>query len=306
MNRTARVVCSRIWRRTWCASRFWTYSCAPTAAVPTTFAPISCEIDVLPRAHGAALFTRGETQAFALTTLGSESDELRVLDALENDQDTRKGFMLHYNFPPFSVGETGRLGTGRREVGHGHLAERALEGMIPSKEEFPYTIRLVSEILESNGSSSMASVCGGTLSLLNAGVPIKKSVAGIAMGLVTDGSRHVVISDILGEEDHLGDMDFKVAGTSDGITAFQMDIKVAGVDQSVLRQALDKAKAGRLKILEIMAATIGRSTRRDLRSRPQDHVHVDPGGQDRGSDWSRRRQHPLHHRAERGGREYPR
>ena len=164
--------------------------------------------------------------------------------------------MLHYNFPPFSVGETGRLGTGRREVGHGHLAERALEGMIPAKETFPYTIRLVSEILESNGSSSMASVCGGTLSLLNAGVPIKKSVAGIAMGLVTDGDRHVVLSDILGEEDHLGDMDFKVAGTEDGITAFQMDIKVAGVDRSVLQQALDKARTGRLKILEIMAATI--------------------------------------------------
>ena len=223
---------------------------------PDDIRPITCEVDVLPRAHGAALFTRGETQALALTTLGSESDELRVLDALETDQDTRKGFMLHYNFPPFSVGETGRLGTGRREVGHGHLAERALEGMIPPKEEFPYTIRLVSEILESNGSSSMASVCGGTLSLLNAGVPIKKSVAGIAMGLVTDGDRHVVLSDILGEEDHLGDMDFKVAGTEEGITAFQMDIKVAGVDRSVLQQALEKAKAGRLKILEIMAATI--------------------------------------------------
>ncbi len=230
---------------------------------PDDIRPITCEVDVLPRSHGSALFTRGETQALALSTLGSESDELRVLDALETDHDTRKGFMLHYNFPPFSVGETGRLGTGRREVGHGHLAERALEGMIPSKEEFPYTIRLVSEILESNGSSSMASVCGGTLSLLNAGVPIKKSVAGIAMGLVTDGERHVVLSDILGEEDHLGDMDFKVAGTENGITAFQMDIKVAGVDRAVLQQALEKAKAGRLKILEIMAATI-KEPRRDV------------------------------------------
>ena len=230
---------------------------------PDDIRPITCEVDVLPRSHGSALFTRGETQSLALTTLGSEGDELRVLDALETDQDTRKGFMLHYNFPPFSVGETGRLGTGRREVGHGHLAERALEGMIPSKEEFPYTIRLVSEILESNGSSSMASVCGGTLSLLNAGVPIKKSVAGIAMGLVTDGERHVVLSDILGEEDHLGDMDFKVAGTDAGITAFQMDIKVAGVDRAVLQQALEKAKAGRLKILEIMAATIN-EPRRDV------------------------------------------
>ena len=230
---------------------------------PDDIRPITCEVDVLPRSHGSALFTRGETQSLALTTLGSEGDELRVLDALETDQDTRKGFMLHYNFPPFSVGETGRLGTGRREVGHGHLAERALEGMIPSKEEFPYTIRLVSEILESNGSSSMASVCGGTLSLLNAGVPIRKSVAGIAMGLVTDGERHVVLSDILGEEDHLGDMDFKVAGTEAGITAFQMDIKVAGVDRAVLQQALEKAKAGRLKILEIMAATIN-EPRRDV------------------------------------------
>ena len=223
---------------------------------PDDIRPITCEVDVLPRAHGAALFTRGETQALALTTLGSESDELRVLDALETDQDTRKRFILHYNFPPFSVGETGRLGTGRREIGHGHLAERALEAVMPAKEAFPYTIRLVSEILESNGSSSMASVCGGTLSMLNAGVPISKSVAGIAMGLVTDGQRHVVLSDILGEEDHLGDMDFKVAGTREGITAFQMDIKVAGVDQAVLQQALEKAKAGRLKILDIMAQTI--------------------------------------------------
>ena len=255
---------------------------------PDDIRPISCEVDVLPRAHGAALFTRGETQSLVLTTLGSESDELRVLDALETDQDTRKGFMLHYNFPPFSVGETGRLGTGRREVGHGHLAERALEGMIPPKEEFPYTIRLVSEILESNGSSSMASVCGGTLSLLNAGVPIKKSVAGIAMGLVTDGDRHVVLSDILGEEDHLGDMDFKVAGTEDGITAFQMDIKVAGVDRAVLQQALEKAKAGRLKILEIMAATID-TPRREISdhapkimstSIPEDKIGalIGPGG----------------------------
>lgn len=225
---------------------------------PDDIRPISCEVDVLPRAHGAALFTRGETQSLALTTLGSESDELRVLDALETDQDLRKRFILHYNFPPFSVGETGRLGTGRREIGHGHLAERALEAVIPTKEEFPYTIRLVSEILESNGSSSMASVCGGTLSMLNAGVPIKKSVAGIAMGLVTDGDRHVILSDILGEEDHLGDMDFKVAGTESGITAFQMDIKVAGVDPSVLKQALEKAKNGRSHILNVMAETINK------------------------------------------------
>ena len=223
---------------------------------PDDIRDVSCEIDVLPRAHGAALFTRGETQALAVTTLGTANDELRVLDALETDVDRKKHFMLHYNFPPFSVGETGRLGTGRREVGHGHLAERALERVIPSKEEFPYTVRVVSETLESNGSSSMASVCGGTLSLLNAGVPITRSVAGIAMGLISDGDRFVVLSDILGEEDHLGDMDFKVAGTEQGITAFQMDIKIAGVSSELLREALDKARVGRLKILEIMRRTL--------------------------------------------------
>ena len=223
---------------------------------PDDIRDVSCEIDVLPRAHGAALFTRGETQALAVTTLGTANDELRILDALETDVDRKKHFMLHYNFPPFSVGETGRLGTGRREVGHGHLAERALERVIPSKEEFPYTVRVVSETLESNGSSSMASVCGGTLSLLNAGVPITRSVAGIAMGLISDGDRFVVLSDILGEEDHLGDMDFKVAGTEQGITAFQMDIKIAGVSSNLLREALDKARVGRLKILEIMRQTM--------------------------------------------------
>jgi polyribonucleotide nucleotidyltransferase len=225
---------------------------------PDDIRDVTCEVDVLPRAHGAALFTRGETQALAVTTLGTANDELRVLDALETDVDRKKRFMLHYNFPPFSVGETGRLGTGRREVGHGHLAERALERVIPSKEEFPYTLRVVSETLESNGSSSMASVCGGTLSLLNAGVPIMRSVAGIAMGLISDGDRFVVLSDILGEEDHLGDMDFKVAGTEQGITAFQMDIKIAGVSSELLREALDKARVGRLQILEIMRQTMDR------------------------------------------------
>ena len=225
---------------------------------PDDIRDITCDVDVLPRAHGAALFTRGETQALAVTTLGTANDELRILDALETDVDRKKHFMLHYNFPPFSVGETGRLGTGRREIGHGHLAERALERVIPGKDEFPYTVRVVSEILESNGSSSMASVCGGTLSLLNAGVPIRRSVAGIAMGLISDGDRFVVLSDILGEEDHLGDMDFKVAGTEQGITAFQMDIKIAGVSSQLLREALDKARTGRLKILEIMRQTMDR------------------------------------------------
>jgi len=220
---------------------------------PTDIRPITCEIDILSRTHGSALFTRGETQALAVTTLGTVFDE-QVLDDIEGD--ARKTFMLHYNFPPYSVGETGRLAASRREIGHGNLAERSLTAMLPSKDEFPYTIRLVSEVLESNGSSSMATVCGGTLSLLNAGVPIKKSVAGIAMGLVTDDKNHVVLSDILGEEDHLGDMDFKVAGTADGITGFQMDIKIAGVDSSVLSQALQQAKEGRMHILEIMNQTI--------------------------------------------------
>ncbi len=219
----------------------------------TDIRPISCEIDLLSRTHGSALFTRGETQALAVTTLGTVFDE-QHLDDIEGD--SSKAFMLHYNFPPFSVGETGRLAPSRREIGHGHLAERSLLAVIPGKDKFPYTIRIVSEILESNGSSSMATVCGSTLSLLNAGVPIHKSVAGIAMGLVKEEDQYVVLSDILGEEDHLGDMDFKVAGTADGITGFQMDIKIAGVDSRVLSQALEQARAGRLHILEIMDRTI--------------------------------------------------
>jgi polyribonucleotide nucleotidyltransferase len=220
---------------------------------PDEIRPISCEVDVLARTHGSALFTRGETQALAVTTLGTVFDE-QMLDDIEGD--ARKVFMLHYNFPPFSVGETGRLGPNRRAIGHGHLAERSLAAVIPSKEVFPYTIRLVSEILESNGSSSMATVCGSALSLLNAGVPIRKSVAGIAMGLVKEGQDYVVLSDILGEEDHLGDMDFKVAGTSEGITGFQMDIKIAGVEARIMSQALEQAKKGRLHILKVMNETI--------------------------------------------------
>jgi polyribonucleotide nucleotidyltransferase len=214
---------------------------------------ISCEIGLLPRTHGSALFTRGETQALAVTTLGTTFDE-QILDDIEGDR--RERFMLHYNFPPFSVGEVGRLGTGRREIGHGHLARRALERVLPSKEQFPYTVRVVSEVLESNGSSSMASVCGGTLSMLAAGVPLKRPVAGIAMGLITDGDRYAVLSDILGDEDHLGDMDFKVAGTTEGITGFQMDIKIAGVSMEILTKALDQAKRGRLHILSVMEKTI--------------------------------------------------
>jgi polyribonucleotide nucleotidyltransferase len=221
---------------------------------PVQIRPITCEIDVLPRTHGAALFTRGETQALVVTTLGTALDE-QIMDNI--DGDSRKNFMLHYNFPPFSVGEVGRLNSpGRREIGHGHLAERAISMVLPKKENFPYTIRIVSEILESNGSSSMATVCGSTLSLLNAGVRLEKPVAGIAMGLVKEGDKFVVLSDILGEEDHLGDMDFKVAGTEDGITALQMDIKIEGVSAEILQKALGQAKEGRLHILGIMNQTI--------------------------------------------------
>jgi polyribonucleotide nucleotidyltransferase len=215
--------------------------------------PITCEVNVLNRAHGSALFTRGETQALGVTTLGTVFDE-QILDDIEGDR--RDRFMLHYNFPPFSVGEVGRLGTGRREIGHGNLARRAIEEVLPPKEKFPYTIRVVSEVLESNGSSSMATVCAGTLSLLQAGVPLKMPVAGIAMGLITEGERYAVLSDILGDEDHLGDMDFKVAGSTQGITGFQMDIKIAGVSTEILEKALAQAKRGRLHILSIMEQTI--------------------------------------------------
>ncbi len=218
---------------------------------------ITCETGVLPRTHGSALFTRGETQALATTTLGSTRDE-QMFDTIDGEK-SYSNFMLHYNFPPFSVGETGRMMTGRREIGHGHLAQRAIEGILPSKDDFPYTVRVVSEILESNGSSSMASVCGGCLSLMDAGVSIKEPVAGIAMGLITEGedySKYVVLSDILGEEDHLGDMDFKVAGSRTGITAFQMDIKIAGVTSEIMTKALHQAKEGRMHILDVMDATL--------------------------------------------------
>ena len=217
--------------------------------------PIACEIEVLPRTHGSALFTRGETQALAVTTLGTVSDE-KLIDDIGSSEKRFQNFMLHYNFPPFSVGETGRLGTGRREIGHGHLAERAIKAVLPQHEQFPYTLRVVSEVLESNGSSSMATVCASSLSLQQAGVPIKNPVAGIAMGLVAEDGKTAVLSDILGEEDHLGDMDFKVAGTETGITAFQMDIKISGVSREIMSTALDQAKRGRLHILGIMSETI--------------------------------------------------
>ncbi len=209
--------------------------------------PITSEAGILPRTHGSALFTRGETQALAVVTLGTSDDEQRI-DALEGEY--FRAFMLHYNFPPFSVGEAKPLRSpGRREVGHGKLAERALASVLPTKEEFPYTIRLVSDVLESNGSSSMATICGGTLALMDAGVPIKAPVAGIAMGLILEDNQVAILSDILGMEDHLGDMDFKVAGTKEGVTALQMDIKIGGVTPSLMRQALAQAKEGRLWIL---------------------------------------------------------
>ena len=218
--------------------------------------PIMCEVGILPRVHGSALFTRGETQAIVTTTLGTSDDEQKIesLDGLQKER-----FMLHYNFPPFSVGETGRIGTGRREIGHGKLAWRAINSSLPSKESFPYTFRIVSEITESNGSSSMATVCGTSLALMDAGVPIKEPVAGIAMGLIKEGDDFSVLSDILGDEDHLGDMDFKVAGTKDGITSLQMDIKITGITFEIMEQALNQAKDGRIHILGEMNKALSKS-----------------------------------------------
>lgn len=221
---------------------------------PCDIRPISCETGILPRTHGSALFTRGETQSLAVVTLGTSEDEQRI-DALEGEY--FRTFMLHYNFPPFSVGETRPLRSpGRREVGHGKLAARALQSILPEKEAFPYTIRIVSDILESNGSSSMATVCGGTLALMDAGVPIKEPVAGIAMGLIKEGDRVLILSDILGLEDHLGDMDFKVTGTRDGVTALQMDMKIEGITTHLMREALDQARVGRLHVLEKMQESL--------------------------------------------------
>lgn len=222
----------------------------------TQIRPITIELGILPRTHGSVLFTRGETQSLATLTLGTKNDE-QIVDGLV-DEYTKK-FMLHYNFPPFSVGEVGKMtGVGRREIGHGHLAERALKAVVPSEDQFPYTIRIISDILESNGSSSMATVCSGSLSLMDGGVPIKKAVAGIAMGLVKEGDQYAILSDILGNEDHLGDMDFKVAGTDEGITAFQMDIKIHGISFEIMEKALQQAKEGRLHILKIMNEAISK------------------------------------------------
>jgi len=222
--------------------------------------PIKCEVGVLPRTHGSALFTRGETQALVTTTLGTTEDEQRI-ESLEGQKRVR--FMLHYNFPPFSVGETGRIGTGRREVGHGKLAWRALKSSLPEKEKFPYTLRIVSEITESNGSSSMGTVCGASLALMDAAVPIAEPVAGIAMGLIKEKKEFSVLSDFLGDEDHLGDMDFKVAGTKDGITSLQMDIKITGITFEIMEQALNQAKDGRAHILAEMNKAI-KSSRKEV------------------------------------------
>ena len=216
--------------------------------------PINCEVGILPRAHGSALFTRGETQALVVTTLGTGQDE-QIIDSLEGEY--RENFMLHYNFPPYSVGEAGRMGgPGRREIGHGKLAWRSLSALLPDKENFPYTTRVVSEITESNGSSSMATVCGTSLSLMDAGVPLVRPVAGIAMGLIKEDDGVAVISDILGDEDHLGDMDFKVAGTDEGVTALQMDIKITSITEEIMKSALEQAREGRLHILKEMESAL--------------------------------------------------
>ena len=220
----------------------------------STVRPIMCEVGVLPRTHGSALFTRGETQALVVTTLGTGEDE-QWIDALQGTY--KEHFLLHYNFPPYSVGETGRIGgTKRREIGHGKLAWRAVHPVLPAKHEFPYTIRVVSEVTESNGSSSMATVCGSSLALMDAGVPLKRPIAGIAMGLILEGEKYAVLSDILGDEDHLGDMDFKVAGTETGITSLQMDIKIAGITEQIMKTALGQAKDGRIHILGEMAKAL--------------------------------------------------
>ena len=239
-----------------------------------TVRPIDVKVGILPRTHGSALFTRGETQALVVTALGTEKDA-QMIDSLEGRVDDT--FIFHYNFPPYSVGEIGRTGSPkRREIGHGKLARRGIQSVVPTVDEFPYTIRVVSEILESNGSSSMASVCGSSLSMMDAGVPIKRPVAGIAMGLVKEGDQHVVLTDILGDEDHLGDMDFKVAGTSDGINALQMDIKVDGITSEIMSKALEQARDARLHILSEMGKVISEARKEPSPFAPRyTHVKID-------------------------------
>jgi polyribonucleotide nucleotidyltransferase len=235
--------------------------------IQTDIRNITCDIAVLPRTHGSALFTRGETQSLTTATLGTKSDE-QIVEGLK--EETTKRFILHYNFPSFSTGEVGgRPGPGRREIGHGNLAERALKNLLPPDSEFPYTIRVVSDILESNGSSSMATVCAGSLSLMDAGVKLRKPVAGIAMGLIKEEDKVAILSDILGSEDHFGDMDFKVAGTTDGITAIQMDIKIKGISFEIMERALQQAREGRIHILSIMNQTISEARESISKFAPQ-------------------------------------
>ena len=249
---------------------------------------------MLPRTHGSALFTRGETQALVVTTLGTGDDE-QMIDALHGT--SRSNFLLHYNFPPYSVGETGRMGSpGRREIGHGKLAWRALQAVLPAATDFPYTIRIVSEITESNGSSSMATVCGSSLSMMDGGVPLKAPVAGVAMGLILEGEKFAVLTDILGDEDHLGDMDFKVAGTANGITSLQMDIKVAGITPAIMEQALAQAKDGRMHILGEMAKALTAGRSRVLGPRAAHRDHADRRRQDPRGDRLGRQGDPLDRR----------
>ena len=254
---------------------------------------IDCEVGVLPRTHGSALFTRGETQALVTVTLGTKDDEQRI--EMFDLTETSKRFMLHYNFPPFSVGEVGFMrGAGRREIGHGALAERSLSAVIPDDKKFPYTIRVVSDILESNGSSSMASVCGGALALMDAGVPIAEPIAGIAMGLVMEGKDYAILTDIAGAEDHYGDMDFKVAGSRDGITGLQMDIKVPNVTTKIMKEALAQAKGARLFILDKMVATIATPRGEMSQYAPRIYTLTDSDRQDSRSDRAGRQDDPQH------------
>ena len=262
-----------------------------------TVRPISIRTGVLARTHGSALFTRGETQALVVTTLGTGRDA-QIIDGLTGER--KEPFMLHYNFPPFSVGETGMMGSPkRREIGHGNLAKRGVKAVMPDMERFPYVIRVVSEILESNGSSSMASVCGTSLALMDAGVPIKAPVAGVAMGLVKEGDRFQVLTDILGDEDHLGDMDFKVAGTKDGITALQMDIKITSITREIMKVALDQARAGRLHILGEMNKVLVEAPGEHVRVGADHHHAEDRSGKDSRRHRQRRRGHPADHRRDR-------
>ena len=262
-----------------------------------TVRPIDCQVGLLPRAHGSVLFTRGETQALVVATLGTGQDE-QIIDALEGEY--RENFMLHYNFPPYSTGEAGRMGSpGRREIGHGKLAWRAVRPLLPPKDGFPYTIRIVSEITESNGSSSMASVCGASLALMDAGVPLPRPVAGIAMGLIKEPDGFAVLSDILGDEDHLGDMDFKVAGTERGITALQMDIKITSITEEIMRVALDQARDGRRHILGEMAKALTGAREEVSENAPRITTFSIPQRQDPRGHRLRRQGDPRDHRDDR-------